>query len=78
MSKRQATLGAFGFTKTVTHRGSKVSKLEINHFSMDKNVRKIPCPYCDRKFINQQELNVYLKFVHPAPDLTPASDYLQR
>ena len=75
MSKRQATLGAFGLTKKVTHRG-KTSKLEISNYTSNEDLLKIPCPQCDCEFVNQQGLSVHLKCVHPPPQY--AFDYSQR
>ena len=43
---------------------------------MDDDVYKIPCPHCDRKFVNQDGLSVHLNCVHPSPDF--ALDYSQR
>ena len=55
--KRQKTLGFFGFSKTVTHRGKKV-KVDIPDDARDTS-KNVTCPTCEKKFINNQGLGVH-------------------
>ena len=76
--KRQLTLGAFGFTKEIIHRGKKTT-IEIEETVKNAEASlQIPCPNknCNQKFVNQQGLSVHLKCVHPLNEY--ASDHCQR
>ena len=63
MSKRkQQTLGFFGFTKKVVHRG-KEQKIKIPRFVKEEEVIKlIPCLHCPLKFKTQQGLIIHIKY----------------
>ena len=56
-AKCQKTLGFFGFSKTVTHRGQEV-KVDIPDDSPDIS-RKVSCPKCKKRFVNNQGLGVH-------------------
>ena len=62
--QRQLTLGSFGFTKEIVHRGKR-TKIKIENVANEENLLKIHCPKCDKKFVNQQGLSVHLLCVHP-------------
>ena len=62
--QRQLTLGSFGFTKQIVHRGKR-TKIKIENVANEENLLKIHCPKCDKKFVNQQGLSVHLLCVHP-------------
>ena len=65
MSKRkQKTLGVFGFTKKVVHRG-KEEQVAIPNFVKEEEVFKvIPCLQCPQKFKTQQGLSIHIKCKH--------------
>ena len=60
--KKQLTLGAFGFKKTVIHRGQS-SDIKLPKFAKIEE-RNVNCPHCDKKFVNNQGLSVHLKCIH--------------
>ena len=62
--QQQLTLGSFGFTKEIVHRGKR-TKIKIENVANEENILKIHCPKCDKKFVNQQGLSVHLLCVHP-------------
>lgn len=69
MSKKiQYTLAAFGFTKSVAHRGE-VTAVDIPFVVPDE--LKLKCQHCAQEFRSQQGLSVHLMCKHPA---TPAGD----
>lgn len=57
----QKSLGAFGFTKKVFHRGQ-FTKVEIPDKPIEE--MKLKCEYCFKRFKNAQGLGVHLKCVH--------------
>ena len=60
-NKKQATLAAFGFTKSIIHRGEEVlCKIP----KVTKGVTKLKCDHCSMEFVNQQELAVHVKCKH--------------
>ena len=61
----QKTLGAFGFTKTVFHRG-KFTQVEIPN--EPKEEFKLKCEHCSKRFKNAQGLGVHLKCMHFSND----------
>ena len=60
--KKQLTLGAFGFKKTVIHRGQS-SDIKLTKFAKIEE-RNVNCPHCDKKFVNNQGLLVHLECIH--------------
>ena len=61
-NKKQATLAAFGFTKSIIHRGEEVPcKIP----KVTKGVTKLKCDHCSMEFVNQQGLTVHVKCKHP-------------
>lgn len=60
MSKKQKTLGFFGFTKSVKHRGN-TTKVQIPD---DAHETFLVCKYCRKSFRNQQGLTVHIKCIH--------------
>ena len=60
MSKRkQRTLAAFGFTKTIRHRGNEI-RVEIPDYT-EIEEKRIKCAHCEARFINQQGLSIHVK-----------------
>ena len=57
MLKRQKTLGFFGFSKEITHRG-KCVKIELPEDVPDKS-KNVECLICKKKFFNTQGLEVH-------------------
>lgn len=62
MSKKQSTLAAFGFTKTITHRGHDTT-VDIPK-KVPKETFKLTCQYCMQGFKNQQGLSVHVMCKH--------------
>ena len=62
MSKKQATLAAFGFTKAVSHRG-KETVVNIPKTTSEDEY-KLKCKHCSQTFKNQQGLSVHVKCKH--------------
>ena len=60
--QKQLTLGAFNFTKTITHRNREES-VEIPKIARI-GTKYIKYPNCDKSFVNNQELSVHLKCFH--------------
>ena len=56
MSKSQKTLGFFGFSKEITHRGKR-AKIELPEDVPDKS-KIVECSICKKKFFNTQGLGV--------------------
>ena len=63
MSKKQAILAAFGFTKSVSHRGQETA-IEIPKTVSIEEKYKLKCLYCMQTFKNQQGLSVHIKCKH--------------
>ena len=61
--KRQKTLGFFGFSKEITHRGKSVN-IEFPEDVPDKS-KKVECSICKKKFFNTQGLGVYKLICSP-------------
>ena len=61
--KKQRTLGAFGFTKSVSHQGEKVH-IKLPDFSDPEAAKSISCAHCPEKFKNNQGYAVHLKCIH--------------
>ena len=61
--KKQRTLGAFGFTKSVSHQGEKV-QLKLPDFSGPEAAKSISCAHCPQKFKNNQGYAVHLKCIN--------------
>lgn len=57
-SKKQKTLGHFGFTKTVKHRGI-MTKVEIPDEPMESR-KTLTCEHCGKNLKNQQGLSTHL------------------
>ena len=57
MSKRLKTLGFFGFSKEITHRGKRV-KIELPENVPDKS-KNVECSICKKKLFNTQGLGVH-------------------
>ena len=64
--KRQATLKAFGFTRSLGHRGNEV-EIEVPRFVDDAH-KLLKCSKCEKKFVNSQGLAVHLKCIHGVAD----------
>ena len=60
--RKQATLGAFGFTKKVCHRGEEKT---IAIPSTPTEEPRLSCVKCRSTFKNQQGLTVHMKCKHP-------------
>ena len=56
--KRQKTLGFFGFTKSVTHRGEKMA-VKIPDEIEDFGIKKYSCSTCSKQFLSNQGLGVH-------------------
>ena len=65
---RQATLGTFGFRKTVIHVGAAVN-VEIPNLVEDVPAKRLKCSECEKYFVNNQGLSVHLKCAHTGRDL---------
>ena len=57
MSRKQATLKAFGFTRSVSQRG-KATEVDIPKFAEEKF---LPCKQCNKRFKNTPGLSVHMK-----------------
>lgn len=68
MSK-QKSLGAYGFTKTVVHRGVPIN-VSIPEY-VDPDVSNIPCNHCSMSFKTNQALALHTKCKHPLADAEP-------
>ena len=62
--KKQYTLAAFGFTKSITHRGEETA-VDIPKVVSDEKP-KLKCQHCTQEFINQQGLSVHIMCKHAA------------
>lgn len=71
MSKKQKTLAAMGFTKTVKHRETE-AKIDIP-LEDHSNEMKEQCHLCNKKFKNKQGLGVHVKCVHGVSDCPTTS-----
>ena len=60
MSRKQATIKAFCFTKSVSHRG-KLTEVDIPKFAEEKF---LPSKQCNKRFKNTQGLSVHMKCAH--------------
>ena len=58
---KQTTLAAFGFSKTVKHRGRDIISKVVS-----ETVYELKCHHCMKGFKNQQGLSVHLKCKHAA------------
>lgn len=56
--KKQKTLGYFGITKSIKHRG-KLTKIDIPDDPTEA-ISKLLCEYCGKKLRNQQGLSTHL------------------
>ena len=75
MSKKQTTLAAFGFTKSVTHRGQKTTT-DLPK-TVSEEIHKLKCLHVMQGLKNQQGLSVHLKCKHAsitAEDQLPRSN----
>ena len=63
MSKKQATFAAFGFTKSVLHKGQETA-IEIPKTVSIEEKYKLKCLCCMQTFKNQQRLSVHIKCKH--------------
>jgi len=72
MSKKQATLAAFGFTKSVLHRGTETIINIPKTVSAEEY--KLKCLDCMQTFKNQQGLSVHLKCKHNHSTINNSSD----
>ena len=60
-NKKQATLAAFGFTKSIIHRGEEVPcKIP----KVTEGVTTLKCDHCSMEFVNQQGVTVHVKCKH--------------
>ena len=62
--KKRYTLAAFGFTKSISHRGEETAVDIPKVVSYEKP--KLNCQHCIQEFINQQGLSVHLMCKHAA------------
>ena len=72
MLKKQQTLAAFGFTKTVLYRESEI-KVDLPT-EVTLSSANLKCLKCEKKFINQQGLSVHIKCKHPMIDNNAVDD----
>ena len=73
MSEKQTALAAFGFTKSVTHRGQKTT-IDLPK-TVSEEIYKSKCLHGMQGFKNQQGVSVHLKCKHPS---ITAEDQLPR
>ena len=64
MAKRQSSLVAFGFTKTVKHRG-KVTEVNIPTMVIEDYEKLFKCSSCPKRFLEKRVLVVHMKYLHP-------------
>ena len=60
--KKQTTLAAFGFTKSVLHRGQETA-IDIPK-TVSEDEYQLECVHCPKTFKNQQGLSVHIKCKH--------------
>ena len=58
----QKTLGAFGFKRSVIHRGEK-TEIKLPH-NVKEEERRFSCSFCEEKFKSPQGLGVHVKCRH--------------
>ena len=66
---KQKSLGAFGFTRTIVHRGEP-TKADIPEY-VDPKANNIPCNHCSMTFKQTQYLSIHMKCKHPEHLLEP-------
>ena len=64
MAKRQLTLGAFGFTKKIAHRGNLNEVVIPRTVKEEKVIKRYQCHSCDKRFFEKKALIVHEKCKH--------------
>ena len=69
MSKKQATLGSFGFTRTLTTSKGTEFRVHLDKFvkAPDNINASVGCPHCasNQTFTSRQYLNNHIIYKHP-------------
>ena len=78
MLKKQATLGSFGYTRTLTTSKGTEFRVHLDKFvkAPDNNNASVRCPHCasNQTFTSRQYLNNYFIYKHPGKNTVKQDD----